>query len=587
MAVLGSITNRIFIASTLLATLSIGAAVYFVSARMTRETEAELQRDLTEAATLVDDQRRTQFDNVARIAGLIADLPKFKSAVDTGDPPTVEPIALDYQQKAGADLLIVTGRHGEVLAVSGDQAMRAALTAAPDVKLAVDGSMASAFWSHPNGILEVVSVPVPLGLERPELLGVLSLGYLLDDRRAAQFKALTGADIAFATGGSVRASTLGSASNSELATLPNTSRSPRILIGGDEYVALTRPLGDGLGVNEPVAIILRSRSDRMRTLGSIQAALGGIALGAVLLAVAVSYGVARTITRPLASITDHMRQVAATGDLRKISTKGRGSWDDEDAHTLATTFNTLTDSIAKFQREAGQRERLSSLGRLSTVIAHEVRNPLMIIKGALRTLSADGASAADVRDAAADIDEEIDRLNRLVHDVLDVARPIHFDSVATDINAVCRDAAAAASASSAKTAVALELAASLPALITDAERLRTVLVNLLTNAQHAVDAHRQQLGPPAADLPAPPVRLITEHLADRRVAITVRDSGIGIAEGDLARIFDPYFTTRRAGTGLGLAIAKNIVEALGGTIGVTTKKGTGTDFRVELGDAPS
>jgi len=128
MAVLGSITNRIFIASTLLATLSIGAAVYFVSARMTRETEAELQRDLTEAATLVDDQRRTQFDNVARIAGLIADLPKFKSAVDTGDPPTVEPIALDYQQKAGADLLIVTGRHGEVLAVSGDQAMRATLS---------------------------------------------------------------------------------------------------------------------------------------------------------------------------------------------------------------------------------------------------------------------------------------------------------------------------------------------------------------------------------------------------------------------------------------------------------------------------
>ena len=52
---------------------------------------------------------------------------------------------------------------------------------------------------------------------------------------------------------------------------------------------------------------------------------------------------------------------------------------------LATTFNTLTDSIARFQREAGQRERLSSLGRLSTVIAHEVRNPLMIIKGALRT----------------------------------------------------------------------------------------------------------------------------------------------------------------------------------------------------------
>ena len=82
-----------------------------------------------------------------------------------------------------------------------------------------------------------------------------------------------------------------------------------------------------------------------------------------------------------------MREVAATGDLtRKIALRGPARWDDEDARLLATTFNTLTDSIARFQREVAQKERLSSLGRLSTVIAHEVRNPLMIIKAALRTL---------------------------------------------------------------------------------------------------------------------------------------------------------------------------------------------------------
>ncbi len=90
MRVLGSITNRIFLASALLAMLSIAAAVYFVSSRMTSETEAELQGDLTEAATLVDEQRVTQFDNVARTARLIADLPKFKAAVDTGDRPTLD-----------------------------------------------------------------------------------------------------------------------------------------------------------------------------------------------------------------------------------------------------------------------------------------------------------------------------------------------------------------------------------------------------------------------------------------------------------------------------------------------------------------
>ena len=119
MRVLGSITNRIFLASALLAMLSIGAAVFFVSARMTRETEAELQRDLTEAATLVDEQLRTQSDYVARTARLIADLPKFKAVIEIGDGPTLAPIAADYQQQAGADLLIVSGPGGETLAVAG------------------------------------------------------------------------------------------------------------------------------------------------------------------------------------------------------------------------------------------------------------------------------------------------------------------------------------------------------------------------------------------------------------------------------------------------------------------------------------
>jgi signal transduction histidine kinase len=315
----------------------------------------------------------------------------------------------------------------------------------------------------------------------------------------------------------------------------------------------------------------------MRSLSAIQAALAGIALGATLLAIVVSYGVARTITRPLASITAHMRQIAATGDLtRKIATKRRGGWDDDDAHTLATTFNTLTDSIVRFQREAAQRDRLSSLGRLSTVIAHEVRNPLMIIKGALRTMAREGATAVDVRDAAKDIDEEIERLNSLVNDVLDVARPIRFAPAPADVNAVCRDAVQAASAGRVNAPVSMSLAASLPELVTDSERLRTVLVNLLTNADHAIEGR-----------PGAAVTVITQRTGDRRVAVTIRDTGNGIAEDDLPRIFDPYFTTRRAGTGLGLAIAKNIVEGLGGTISVSTRPGAGTDFRIDIGDAPA
>jgi signal transduction histidine kinase len=116
-------------------------------------------------------------------------------------------------------------------------------------------------------------------------------------------------------------------------------------------------------------------------------------------------------------------------------------------------------------------------------------------------------------------------------------------------------------------------------VVTDGERIRTVLINLLTNAQHAVDAA------PSAP-PAPAIEVTTEPVGSR-VAIAVRDRGPGIAPDDLAHIFDPYFTTRRGGTGLGLAISKNIVEGLGGTLSVTSTPGDGAEFRIELGlEAP-
>jgi two-component system sensor histidine kinase HydH len=332
----------------------------------------------------------------------------------------------------------------------------------------------------------------------------------------------------------------------------------------------------------PAAIILRSRTERLRFLNELFATLAGAAFLAVVLAIGLSYGVARTVTRPLAAITAAMREMAATGDLaRKIELPRRGHWQDEDAALLATTFNTLTDSIARFQRDAAHRERLSSLGRLSTVIAHEIRNPLMIIKASLRTIRREDVTPGEAREAAADIDEEVTRLNRVVNDVLDFARPVRFDLAPVDLNALCAECAAATTAGDHVPPVHLTADPSLPRVITDADRLRTALVNVLVNAQQAVLAHadgHDAAGPPAG------VQLRTGRTASGQIAIVVSDRGGGIVAEDLSRMFDPYYTTRRTGTGLGLPIAKNIVEGLGGTIVVETRPGVGTEMRIELPD---
>ena len=279
---------------------------------------------------------------------------------------------------------------------------------------------------------------------------------------------------------------------------------------------------------------------------------------------------------------------------RRISAVGQGRrWHDEDAQLLATTFNTLTDSVARFQRQISQKERLASLGRLSTVIAHEVRNPLMIIKGSLHALRRPGLSAPAIREAISDIDGEVERLNRIVNEVLDFARPIHFELAPTDLNALCRESATASAASGSGAPVHLELDPSSPSITTDAERLRIVLVNMLVNARHAVNgatpvgSQQSAVGgrvpspEPRATSPGPLVTLRT-MAGNGRVAIVIADRGPGIDPAHLPHVFDPYFTTKRGGTGLGLAIAKNIVEGLGGTIGVNSTPGAGTEISISL-----
>ena len=460
----------------------------------------------------------------------------------------------------------------------------ASLPELPALAGARDGRPATAFWPHPSGVLQVVTVPVTIDLERPELLGTLTMGYLLDAERAGALKALTGADIAFVYDGAVRASSLPIDIGPAVAPWIHADQHVAALtVADDDYSALVRPLAGALtpapaGHEPPRAVVLRSRTARMQTLGAIRTALAGIALATVALAAVLSYAIARTVTKPLATITAHMRDVAATGDLTRKVALPPSPWNDEDATVMAATFNALTESVAASQRDAAQRERLSALGRLSTVVAHEIRNPLMIIKGALRTLLKADGSADDRRDAAHDINGEVDRLNRVVNEVLDFARPIRFDLAPADVNEICRSARDAVLAAAPTPEVALELDPAAATLTTDAERVRTVLVNLLANARAAVGQSGNGAGPPV---------VLTTAAGRGGVEIVVRDCGVGIPADDLGRVFDPYFTTRRTGTGLGLAIAKNVVEGLGGTIAARSTVGAGTELRVALPPGPT
>ena len=316
-----------------------------------------------------------------------------------------------------ADLLVLTDPRGAVLGVSGGDAepiRRLGERAKPLDEI-------STFIAHSRGLLEAISVPVVVLDDDPPLRLRAAERRLLHGRSSG--RAIQGADRQLRSRSPRRAesssSSLPRETRDALVAVLNTPGISSLMLGDEEYLALARPilhegreqppaprLGEG---DVPVTLVLQSRTARLSVLNSLRLGLAGALIITILLATILSYFVARTVTRPLAAVTGAMGDLAVTGDLtRKVPVRSR-AWDDEDARLLASAFNSLTESIARFQKEAAQKERLSSLGRLSTVIAHEIRNPLMIIRATLTSLRRDHVNAADRLEAAADIDEETTR----------------------------------------------------------------------------------------------------------------------------------------------------------------------------------
>jgi signal transduction histidine kinase len=604
---LSSLSNRIFLASALLAVLSIGTALFLVNLIVTRQAEAELEESLVEAGALVTQFQSLTFNALLREAKMVADLPRLKAAVDTRHAPTVAPIAEEYRANIQADVLVVTHRSAGVLAVLGEPGLSAeALGGHPIVQAALARKSAVDVWSQGTGLLQVVSVPIAIDPAEPEVLGTLVAGLQLDRPLADRIKAITRSDVVFVDGDRVRGSTLSPQVTEALVRLPETGGVLRATVDGEEYEAVRRrlvvavpgtsaPAIDGAADARrpaPVAIVARSRTAHLAFLSNLHTLLGATTAVAVLVATLLSFAVARTVTRPIRALTATMREMATTGVKPTPPPAAPTPWDDEDARILTGTFHTLTGSLERFQREAAQRERLSSLGRLSTVIAHEIRNPLMIIKGSVRSLRRGTAGAEEAAAIAADIEGEVTRLNRVVNDVLDYAKPIALSYDEVEVDRLVRDAAQAVVASqSGPPDVVVEAAPGLTAT-TDGDRLRQVVINLVTNARDAVLARRPEPAAVAAGddrAPAPldaaalpPVSVRAKLAGDDHLEIVIADRGIGMTEAEAARMFEPFFTTKKGGSGIGLAISKNVVDGLGGRIDVDSRPGAGTTIRLTL-----
>ncbi|KPV54371.1 hypothetical protein SE17_04195, partial [Kouleothrix aurantiaca] len=220
-------------------------------------------------------------------------------------------------------------------------------------------------------------------------------------------------------------------------------------------------------------------------------------------------------------------------------------------------------------------QRLAALGRLAGGLAHEIRNPLGIMRAAAQMLQRELADQATLSEYTQVIQSEVDRVDRLIEQLLAYARPAPMQRGPVDIAELIERTVTLTRAYAAQHGVSLsaDVDGTLPPLEGDAELLHQALINLLLNGINATKEGGEVH-----------VRASVQgaESATSFVVLAVHDTGRGIAADDLPHVFDPFFTTRVDGTGLGLSIVQQIVQEHQGTVDVHSTPGAGTRFTVRL-----
>ena len=237
---------------------------------------------------------------------------------------------------------------------------------------------------------------------------------------------------------------------------------------------------------------------------------------------------------------------------------------------LTRVYKELQDNFESMKRA----ERLYAVGQLSAGLAHEIRNPLASIAGAAGILKRNPDAGERRAECLGIIDKECDRLNRLLTNFLEFARPRspHYQEV--DPTTVLDSVMDLASHAIGRRQIALrkEVAGELPMLSCDPEQLKQVLLNLVINAIQATDGRGE-------------VVLLASGQNDK-VLIQVIDQGCGISPESLDKIFDPFFTTKENGTGLGLSVVHQIVEQHGGLLTAENNRDKGMTFSLQFFTRP-
>ncbi|MGA3186040.1 MAG: ATP-binding protein [Bryobacteraceae bacterium] len=566
-----SLRWKILLSTSIAVTLLFGVTGWIVQDNATRATADSLDEEVRASFHAYDSLWRSRADMLRSVSLVLSRMSDVRAAFSTGDAATIRDTAKELWDKISREdaIFLVTDPRGKVIASLGGVTDSALMDDLPLVRQAASQFplQASGFYVSAGRLYQVAVTPVYVQAEsEPGLLNVLVTGYEVDDQAAARLKEATGgSEFLFLSNAKIAASTLSALADSQIRTHSATNDPTHIAAGGVEYTMLGTALPDVQGNPIGELRILRSFEGARRHLASLRRNIVLLWVCAVLLALGLTYYGTHRVLQPVRELDRGASEVAHGNYEYRVPVAST-----DELGRLAQAFNAMCASIQDARHELIRQERIMTIGRLSTSIVHDLRNPLAAIYGGAEMLVDGDLNPQQVQRLAGNIYRASRHVQELLQELVEVGRgksiPTEVCRLKDIVAAACDAYATTADAQSVSVLVDVPDRIELPL---ERARMERVFLNLIDNALDA--------------MPSGGSLHISAETHEKEVVVSVEDSGPGISPQVRTRLFQPFATAgKKNGVGLGLALSQQAVIDHGGELWSDPTAKTGARFLVKL-----
>lgn len=562
-----------FLLSLLVITAGLtSATLLIVQYRVRLRVRDEMAEALVNSVVTFKDFQRQREAMLARSAGLLANLPSLKALMTTEHEQTIQDASGDFWRQIGSDLFVLANRTGKVVALHTAATGLTSAEAQQFFGRWLQNGQPVDWWYGSGHLYEVSLQPIYFGPSSDNtLLGVLAVGYEVDDRLAQQVSQIASSQVAFRYGMDIVVSTLPARLQEKLAQEGNLIPSRAALGPQDIHLADERFLSTSVelapGATPAISLyVLKSYDQSTQFLKSINQLLLAVGLAAVVAGSALVFLISNTFTRPLDNLVAGVRALEKGDFAFPLEAQS-----NDEVSVLTRAFNRMRQNLERTQHELIHAERLATTGRMASTISHDLRHPLTAILAYAEFLSEGDLGEQQRKDLYEEIRQGINRMTDLISSLLEFSKTREaLRPVYVSIEEIVHRAIQTIQARPEFRRINITVSAGVTEGWFDPGKLERIFHNLLLNACEAVSPESGRVQ-------------VTILKTVEGVGIRVADNGHGIPEPVRTSVFQPFVSYgKENGTGLGLAVVQKIIQDHGGHATVESTGPAGTVFRLML-----